>query len=113
MSIPLPPLTANQVEKVDEWLRAVLWENELPPNDSGTHSSAFEIHRMKGRLVMKGGGQKMVQGVREVFEIMDSPTTNPDESPPVTGKIVLIGRHLKDTGFQNSLLRAIGNSGNS
>lgn len=112
MSIPLPPVGADQVERVDEWLRAVLWENKLP-TESGTHDSPFEIHRMKGRLVMKDGSQKMVQGVREVFEIIDIPTDRAGESGPAGGKMVLIGRHLRDFDFQTSLLAAIGNGSDS
>lgn len=112
MSITLPSLTPDQVEKVDEWLRAVLWENDLP-HDSSSRDVAFEVHRMKGRLVMEDGSQKMIQGVREVFEIMDSPTGGTDEGHQITGKIVLIGRHLKDYDFRNSLGRAIGNGSNS
>lgn len=101
-------MTADQVGGVDEWLRAVLWENILPNAIAdGSQGSPFEIHRLKGRLVMKEGGQKMIQGVREVFEIIDNPSAVASESDPVEGKIVLIGRHLRDFDFQKSLLAAI------
>jgi hypothetical protein len=101
-------MTADQVGRVDEWLRDVLWENVLPGAISdGSHGSPFEIHRLKGRLVMRDGGQKMIQGVREVFEIIDNPSAVAGESDPVEGKIVLIGRHLRDFDFQKSLLAAI------
>lgn len=104
-------MTPDQAERVDEWLRSVLWENTLP-NASGQQSSPFEIHRLKGRLVMEDGSQKMIQGVREVFEMIDAPNPSSVEDGPTIGKMVLIGRHLRDLDFQASLLAAVGNSGN-
>lgn len=103
-------MNANQVEMIDEWLRAVLWENELP-EDTKPEKTPFEIHRMKGRIVLKDGDQKMIQGVREVFEIVDSPSVDADEGRPSAGKVVLIGRHLRDFDFASSLLMTIGEGG--
>ena len=100
-------MAAEQVDKVDEWLQSVLWENELP-GDSGEHDAPFDIHRLKGRLLLQDGSQKMVQGVREIFEIMDGPPVETDELE--AGKLVLIGRRLEDFGFQESLLRAVGSN---
>ena len=38
----------------------------------GQHQEVpIEIHRLKARLVFKNGDVKLVQGVREVFEIFD------------------------------------------
>ncbi|KAL1879363.1 hypothetical protein VTK73DRAFT_7094 [Phialemonium thermophilum] len=105
ITIPLPSLSIHQVELVDKWLRSLLWENELL-HDKGEHSSQFDIHRLKGRLVLKDGGEKMIQGVREIFEIMDNPESQSD-GRHVTGKVVLIGRHLADFDFQGSLLMTI------
>jgi hypothetical protein len=103
MTIPLPSLTSSQVDAVDAWLRSVLWENELPGQSK--KSPQFEIHRLKGRLVMNDGSQKMIQGVRELFDIMDNPSADSFEG--VIGKVILIGRHLGDFDFQKSLLNAI------
>lgn len=94
--------------KVDKWLRSVLWDNELP-NDDKEHKTPFEIHRLKGRLALQGGETKIIQGVRELFEIFDAPASN-GESESRTGKVVLIGRHVTDFDFEKSLLTAI-NSG--
>ena len=55
-------------------MRSVLWENELPGH-SVTNGTPFEIHRLKGRLMLDNGDEKMVQGVREVFEIFDNTGT--------------------------------------
>jgi G3E family GTPase len=51
----------------------------------------FEIHRLKGILVLQDGSCKIIQAVREVFEIRDSePKTGGDGDC----KLVLIGRGL-------------------
>lgn len=98
-------LSTEQVGKVDAWLRSVLWENVLP-NDSDEHKDPFEIHRLKGRLAVQNSGTKIIQGVRELFEIFDAPSGGV-ESESESGKVVLIGRHVPDFNFQKSLLAAI------
>lgn len=104
--MPLPLIKADQVAKVDKWLRSVLWENELP-NDTNDHKAPFEVHRLKGRLAVENGDVKIIQGVRELFEIFDAPASAEEEDASQTGKIVLIGRHLNDFDFERSLLEAI------
>ncbi|KUI68841.1 COBW domain-containing protein 1 [Cytospora mali] len=106
ISIPLPLLKANQVDAVDKWLRSVLWENELP-NDRDEHKARFEIHRLKGRLAVENGNVKIIQGVRELFEIFDAPASGEQEGVSQTGKIVLIGRHVTELDFERSLLEAL------
>ncbi|KAL2273215.1 hypothetical protein FJTKL_04878 [Diaporthe vaccinii] len=105
LSIPLPVLDTEQVARIDAWLRSVLWESVLP-NDSDEHKEPFEIHRLKGRLVVQNGRTKIIQGVRELFEIFDAPSGD-HEGTSESGKIVLIGRHVPDFNFQKSLLAAI------
>ncbi|CAN8102727.1 unnamed protein product [Discula destructiva] len=106
ISIPLPVLKKEQVDKVDQWLRRVLWESELP-KDTAEHKSPFEIHRLKGRLVLEKGGPKIIQGVRELFEIFDAPASINSEGAGQTGKVVLIGRHVTEFDFEKSLLASI------
>jgi G3E family GTPase len=105
LSLPLPVLGSSQVDAVDEWLRSVLWENTLPGQTGSHQGSHFEIHRLKGRLVLTDGKQKMIQGVRELFDIIDNPSDGASE--PGQGKLILIGRHLGDFDFQRSLMVAI------
>lgn len=95
---------------MDAWLRSVLWDNVLPGHKPHK-GPAYDIHRLKGRFFVKYGSEKIVQGVREIFDIFDSPSQKPDPSLPRTGKLVLIGRHLDKYDFQNSLLEAIENVG--
>ncbi|KAK3379913.1 CobW/HypB/UreG, nucleotide-binding domain-containing protein [Lasiosphaeria ovina] len=106
VSIPIPALTADRLKAIDAWLRSVLWENVIPngAHQDATNRPAFEIHRLKGRLFLRDGGEKMVQGVREVFDIFDSPAPLLDEGGGGrVGKMVLIGRHLDDYDFSSSL----------
>lgn len=95
-----PPIAAGKVPKVDEWLRSVLWESVLPKPahsiSSESHPTDFEIHRLKGILYLDDGSSKIIQAVRDVFEIRDSEPwkRNDQESSVVQCKIVLIGRGL-------------------
>ncbi|KAL2105674.1 hypothetical protein VUR80DRAFT_7935 [Thermomyces stellatus] len=100
ITIPLPVLSPEQVEKVDRWLRSVLWDSELPhfPN-----VAPFETHRLKGRLVLHTGEVKMIQGVREIFDMVDSPERVHIGDSSAQGKIVVIGRHLVPDQFAKSL----------
>ena len=70
--------------------------------------AVFEIHRLKGRLPLQSGVVKMVQGVREIFEITDlsSEGTIAVEGSD-TGKIVLIGRNVADQGWEESLMSCL------
>lgn len=90
---------------MDKWLRLVLWENELP-HDDAEHRTPFEVHRLKGRLTVGNGEIKIIQGVRELFEIFDAPASD-EVGTSNTGKVVLIGRHVVDFDFEKSLLAAI------
>lgn len=109
---------------MDAWLRSILWDAVLPieHTSNSVHDSApsFEVHRLKGRLQFGNGSVKMVQGVREVFEILDvgEPSAENIRSAEgegklghVTnvdaGKIVLIGRGVQGLPWSDSLLRAL------
>lgn len=122
-AIDLGVLAPAQVIKVDEWLRSVLWESQLPnpvaggPKLGGRNDPAsFEIHRTKGRLVLSDGNIKVVQGVRELFEIFAAPASSPAEEAaaetngqavPESSKLILIGRRLGDFDFEGSIKAAL------
>lgn len=95
MSIPVDVLRPEQLKDVDRWLRSVLWDSKLPGQDK----SNFEIHRSKGRLVFDDGQVKMLQGVQEIFELMDAPE---GVEPTQKGKIILIGKYIADVDFEGS-----------
>ena len=103
ITIPVPVLSPDQVQKVDRWLRSVLWDCELPHFPK---ASPFETHRLKGRLVLDNGEVKMIQGVREIFEMIDSPE-RVDVNASSQGKLVVIGRHLVSDDFEKSLSMAL------
>ncbi|KAI9846037.1 MAG: hypothetical protein M1838_001464 [Thelocarpon superellum] len=89
-------------------------------------ATPFDIHRLKGRFHVLDGSSdpsshtiKMIQGVREVFEIVDLPArSDVDEQDMVgdgaariesaSGKMVLIGRGIVDASqWQRSLDAAV------
>jgi hypothetical protein len=53
---------------------------------------------------------KIIQGVREVFEILDSPESSKsivETASQTRGKIVLIGRYLVDVPLEASFNKAL------
>lgn len=67
-------------------------------------------------LPMTDGTVKIVQGVREVFEIMDAPEKKrylEEESEAVQhGKLVFIGKHVVDIALERSYFSVMGNPPN-
>lgn len=124
MTIPLPPLSPPQLPRLESWLRALLWESTLPPSSS-THPQPhpqalassptppnFSIHRLKGRVLTISGGTKMIQGVRDVFEVVDVEDSVGSRQERIGqeggGKLVLIGRGLTTLPVGESLYCALG-----
>ena len=106
LNFPAPsPISLTALEG---WLREVLWESNLPQPKSGPWPTvpAFSIHRTKGRIPTIESGTKMVQGVREVFEITDIGNQKLSDRNNI-GKLVLIGRGLNLDYFQTSLAEAL------
>ncbi|KAI0387674.1 cobW-domain-containing protein [Hypomontagnella monticulosa] len=109
VSINVPLLAPEQLKHVDSWLRSLLWESQVP-GEATSQTQSIEIHRLKSRLVFENGDVKMVQGVREVFEIFDGEQTSIHNGMPQhVGKIVLIGRGVQGIDFERSLLDALRN----
>jgi G3E family GTPase len=104
IAITHPAIPVEKIPLVDAWLRSVLWENTLPASladseaTASPHPADFEIHRLKGILALEDGSFKVIQAVREVFEIRDSENRRQRETDsgdvPDHCKIVLIGRGL-------------------
>lgn len=102
ITITVDKLRPEHLEDVDRWLRAVLWDHRLPEQEV---ASDFEVHRSKGRLLLDNGEIKMLQGVREIFDLTDAPPSS--ESPPPEGKIILIGRGLDAVDFAGSFRKCL------
>ncbi|KAI9695487.1 MAG: hypothetical protein M1820_008589 [Bogoriella megaspora] len=127
LTISVPVIEASKLVALDAWLRSVLWERVLPrlglaeqqPYLGAIVAEGFEIHRLKGIVPIEDGSTKMLQGVREVFEIIDARDsarrTRSEEGTAgtVEGKIVLIGRGLKgnEEAFSQSLYTFLRSSG--
>lgn len=129
VTFTFPVISASQLDLLEQWLRSVLWEAILPPASPSaltiTNSAAnqFSIHRLKGRIVLDSGETKMIQGVREVFEISAArDRTAPASSAggrgdagrgteqdqewgelEVEGKMVIIGKDVAGKQWSDSL----------
>ena len=109
ITVVVPVLKVHQLPKLDAWLRSILWDSTLPSLDTEPDCRGFEIHRLKARIQFADGTAKIVQGVREVFEIIDEPTCTEttDGVRRSEGKVVLIGRNLGGLPFLESFMNTI------
>ncbi|KAI0432555.1 cobW-domain-containing protein [Xylaria sp. FL1042] len=108
ISFSIPLLSSSQLSKVDSWLRSILWEGEVP--SAATGQAQIEIHRLKARLVFEDGVIKIVQGVREIFEVIDGQKSLAStDMISQNGKIVLIGRNIHNVDLEQSFLDRIHN----
>ncbi|KAG2009962.1 hypothetical protein CC2G_012828 [Coprinopsis cinerea AmutBmut pab1-1] len=98
LQVACPPLTQSQLDKFDEWLRAVLWENHIPEESpsasSADGSPALQVLRCKGTFVVNGV-HHILQGVRSMYDISELDPSQTMGIPDV-GKVVLIGKGLDD-----------------
>jgi G3E family GTPase len=103
LTLSLPVLSEEGMNRLDAWLRKVLWDGKLP-HVQGDEVTGWEVHRSKGRIPLEVGGLRSLQGVREIFEIRDGVAEAEGND---AGKIVLIGRNIggktKVEAFQRSL----------
>ncbi|KAK5052569.1 hypothetical protein LTR84_002434 [Exophiala bonariae] len=95
ITLPLPPFDVQKLPLLEGWLETVLWEADERQQGQ---TRRYEIHRTKGLVALTDGTIRVVQGVREIFEIIEPPPSTQDKSDnsqgPVDGKIVFIGRNL-------------------
>jgi hypothetical protein len=106
-------LEQEHLPNLDYWLRSLLWNSELPgldgTKDKGT--GTLEIHRLKARLLLSDGSVKIVQGVREVFEILEAPASSDNSKLSLQGKVVVIGRKITGLEFEESFVNTVVYSG--
>jgi len=113
ITLSVPPISSSQLAELDAWLRSLLWESALPRHGSESGDSLdFEVHRTKGRIQLCEGSTKLIQGVREVFEMFDERESPEDKATKhsvtlsqrqTDGKLVLVGRGLDEETFSKSL----------
>lgn len=82
--------------------RKKIWEEKTEEVEEARKP---EVHRLKAKIPLTDGKVKIVQGVREIFEMLDAP--GQDAVDTEGGKIVLIGRNLTELDFEKSLLSSI------
>ncbi|KAL9619688.1 MAG: hypothetical protein Q9160_005708 [Pyrenula sp. 1 TL-2023] len=85
ITIAIPPLDRHRLAKLEQRLQALLWENE-------GQEKGVEIHRLKGYVPLTDGPAQVIQGVREIFELVDA-DVNADIG--AQGKLVIIGKSLQ------------------
>jgi G3E family GTPase len=99
VALDIPRLDTQGLSRLEKWLQSVLWESELP----GFSQAIIDTHRVKGRICLADGKVKLIQGVREIFEIID--TSERDVNS--TGKLVIIGRGIRREEFNTSLISSL------
>jgi G3E family GTPase len=88
-------LSSEQQECLEEWIRTVLWESQLPEHSASTHGRSLEVLRCKGIFGTQSGQTFVLQGVRNLYEL--EPLVGDDVGLPEHGKLVFIGKGLDDT----------------
>ncbi|CAL8580612.1 hypothetical protein XPA_006334 [Xanthoria parietina] len=110
LTIQVPLLHPNQRDRLETWLRALLWESVLPSTTEEDGEQGFTIHRVKGQIAVSDGSSILIQGVRDVFEMIDQGVEGRGSEgvEQREGKIVLIGKGLVGLPFQENLLGSLG-----
>ncbi|KAF8635991.1 hypothetical protein AX15_000153 [Amanita polypyramis BW_CC] len=99
LQVTFPVLTRDQLDRFDEWIRTVLWENQLPRSNE---QSEIQVLRCKGVFILDTGQQYVLQGVRNMYELEKLDVMGDTLGIPDSGKIVLIGKNLTN-GVRRSL----------
>ncbi|KAI0770371.1 cobW-domain-containing protein [Fomes fomentarius] len=94
LQIDCPKLSPVQMDKLDEWIRTVLWERQVPGRPT-REAGTVEVLRCKGLFVTESGELHVLQGVRNLYEISQ---VEGEEALglPDTGKLVFIGKGLDE-----------------
>ncbi|KAH8104495.1 cobW-domain-containing protein [Cristinia sonorae] len=111
LQVRFPVITAQQLQKLDEWIRSVLWENRLPEDIPDSALTTLEVLRCKGIFVLESKETYILQGVRSMYEMsqVDAEGTQDSVGLPDEGKLVLIGKGL-DQRVRQSLELIMGSS---
>ena len=99
LSLSFPPFDPQKLVFLEGLLQSLLWDGlGGQSEEGGKKKKPYEIHRLKGFIPVMDGTARIVQGVREIFEIIDADETI-KTGPEDEGKIVLIGRGLENIQF--------------
>lgn len=94
LQVSCPVLSSAQQERLEEWIRTVLWESQLPEHSTNDCDQALEVLRCKGIFGTQSGQTLVLQGVRNLYEL--EPLVGDDVGLPEHGKLVFIGKGLSD-----------------
>mmetsp|Transcript_11767 Transcript_11767/g.43698 ORF Transcript_11767/g.43698 Transcript_11767/m.43698 type:complete len:391 (-) Transcript_11767:1058-2230(-) len=104
-------------KKFEQWLEDVLWEGTACADDDDeteteTGNPKLEVLRAKGILYVtdnkSGTPQKrIVQAVREVYEITPGPSGGLEKGERMMNKVVLIGRGLREENLLPGLKKVV------
>ncbi|PIA93722.1 hypotheticalsprotein [Cercospora beticola] len=109
LSLNVPVLDDQGLKALDSWLQSVLWESRLPETkdaDEEVSKTSWEIHRSKGRIPLSNGTIKLLQGVREIFDLIDGPVDTASTADQ-SGRLVFIGRNIGGDQWQASFQRSL------
>jgi G3E family GTPase len=95
LQVTCPVLSPEQLERLEEWIRTVLWECHLPGYFDETQQASLEVLRCKGMFGTQSGQTFVLQGVRNLYEL--DPLIGDDVGLPEHGKLVFIGKGLDDS----------------
>lgn len=98
-------LSQLHLDALDEWIRLALWDNRVRilrlDSEHAHDNHEVQILRCKGSFRDAKGTWHVLQGVRNVYEILElEEVERADETSvdiPDSGKIVLIGKGLNET----------------
>ena len=99
LQVSCPVLSSAQQECLEEWIRNVLWESQLPEHSTNNCDRALEVLRCKGIFGTQSGQTLVLQGVRNLYEL--EPLVGDDVGLPDHGKLVFIGKGLSDAVRQS------------
>lgn len=103
VSVGFPPVTLQQAEQLEGYIQQATWDNQLL-------GVPVEIHRTKGKLVDTNGNVRVIQGVRDTYDVMDTSQVEDlnevgDKHP---SKLVFIGKNLSKQLMLESFARYMG-----
>ena len=84
ITMPLPPFEEQKLFMLENYLQSVLWDVE--------GDREYEVHRTKGYINVLDGKPRVVQGVREIFEMIEVEIKQDEEMQE--SKLVFIGKNL-------------------
>ena len=101
LQVSCPVLSSAQQERLEEWIRTVLWESKLPERSTNDHDRdrSLEVLRCKGIFGTQSGQTLVLQGVRNLYEL--EPLVGDDVGLPEHGKLVFIGKGLGEVVRQS------------